>query len=185
MPHDRNIPLDSHILVDTDHLRDYLNEMPDIALDQVEEGAGKDSLKGVIADPLDPTFGALVETLVDMATEDNALRDATASALHESDVWERVSDICDDVLVQFVRDSIKEAKRHIPNETLYRCTLAYLVDSLAQGDETSINIALARASALTEGLTTTDRALSVHSIVSDTDCGRLVIIETQTEPEDE
>lgn len=185
MPHYHNIPLDSHILVDTDHLRNYLNEMPDIALDQVEEGADRDSLKHVITDPLDPTFNALVDTLVDMAAKSNALHDAIASTLHESDVWERVSDICDDVLVQFVHDAVGIAKHNIPNETMYRCTLAYLVDSLAQGDETSINIALARASALTEGLTTTDRVLSVHSIVSDTDCGRLVTIEAQTEPEDE
>jgi hypothetical protein len=110
-----NIPLDSHIIADTDYLRQYLETCPDIVLDELDAVLNErrpenaEEVVRAINDPDDPLFGKVVDRIVEKALESDRLHDQLADTVHSSWLWERLSDMCDDVAVGFMRDAAKEA----------------------------------------------------------------------------
>ena len=86
-----NIPLDSHILIDTDYIEDYLRELPDLL---------------PFIDVDDPRFDAVVDRIIDSAVDGNRFRNRLRDAVCSSDLWERITDLVDDVLIDFIHEEV-------------------------------------------------------------------------------
>lgn len=88
-----NRPLDSYILLDTDYLRQYLSERCDLMPEDIEVDTDE--------------FEEVCDQIVDAATADNKLHDLVRDTVHESWLWESLSDMIDDVVVDFMTDEIE------------------------------------------------------------------------------
>lgn len=105
----QNVPLDSHIIADTDYLRKYLEMCPYIILDGLDMTNPDDAaLAKVLNNPDDPLFEKVVDRIVEKAVEDNRLHALLAEAVHNSWLWSQLSDTCDDVSVAFMHSAAKE-----------------------------------------------------------------------------
>lgn len=100
-----NVPLDSHILIDTDYMRDYLNEMYDLILDDED-----DDSEGAITDPDDPVIDEIINQVIYKACENDTLHDEIKSAIQDSWLWENLCNIIDDVTSAFMREQISQIK---------------------------------------------------------------------------
>lgn len=106
----QNVPLDSHIIADTDYLRQHLEMCPHIILDGLDtENPDDAALAKVLNNPDDPLFEKVVDQIVEKAIENDRLHDELADAVHSSWLWEQLSNMCDDVAVGFMRDATREA----------------------------------------------------------------------------
>ena len=104
-----NIPLDAHIIADTDYLRQYLEMCPYIILDGLDTKNPDDAaLAKVLSDTDDPLFEKVVDRIVEKAVEDDRLRALLAETVHNSWLWEQLSDMCDDVSVAFMHSAARE-----------------------------------------------------------------------------
>lgn len=180
-----NIPLDSNILIDTDYIRQYLNDMgQDLVLDEVDEDENdKWVLDTALTDPDDPRFDAIIDKVVDIALEDNKLRNLIADTVHQSWLWEYLSDMIDDVTVDFLHDAVAEAKSELNREKELESALTCLVDALAQGNERDVQCALERAQSLTKDTCDNERNLDLFDILPDSGDGRMVVISATNWPE--
>ena len=86
-----NIPLDSHTLIDTDYIEDYLRELPDLL---------------PFIDVDDPRFDDVVDRIIDSAVDGNRFRNRLRDAVCSSDLWERITDLVDDVLIDFIHEEV-------------------------------------------------------------------------------
>ena len=180
-----NIPLDSNILIDTDYIRQYLNDMgQDLVLDEVDEDEDdKWVLDTALTDPDDPRFDAIIDKVVDIALEDNKLRNLIADTVHQSWLWEHLSNMIDDVTVDFLHDAVAEAKSELNREKELESALTCLVDALAQGNERDVQCALERAQSLTKDTCDNERNLDLFDILPDSGDGRMVVISATNWPE--
>ena len=104
-----NVPLDAHIIADTDYIRQYLEMCPYIILDALDMKNPDDAaLAKVLSNTDDPLFEKVVDQIVEKAVENDRLHDKLAETVHGSWLWEQLSDMCDDVSVAFMHSAAKE-----------------------------------------------------------------------------
>lgn len=179
-----NIPLDSHIIADTDYVRQYLSDSPELILDDIDEDeTDPEIIAKSILDEDDPRFDQIVDAVIARCV-DGELHDRLRDAIHESWLWEPLSNMCDDITIDFVRDAIEQEKEAIRDETSAFHALNMLIDSLAEGNELAIETSLKVAQYVTRNSRNSDRMLNLLNKTSKTDQGRLVTI-SATNPEDE
>lgn len=89
-----NVALDSHILIDTDYIRNYLQAEPGLLPEEIE--------------PDTDEFHDAVDRIVDAALKDDCLHDEIRDVIRESWLWESLTDMVDDVLVGFIHDQSDE-----------------------------------------------------------------------------
>lgn len=184
MPKNDNVALDAHIIADTDYLRQYLNEMPDIICDELD--ADEDDPKAIaaaIVDPDDVRFDAVCDRIVEMALDDDCLRSRLADAIHESWLWEHLCNVTDDICVDFMREAAAKAKAELSRQDQLEDALVTLLDALAQGDDQEVKVALWRAQDLVGDKRRSERTLTLVSITSDSDQGRITSIGAVTRDE--
>ena len=169
----KNIPLDSHILIDTNYIRQYLNESPDLILDDID-----DDSEDALTDVNDSRFNETIEQVVTACIHNNQLHDKMAEAVHESWLWEPLTNIIDDITVDFMVDEIARIKNQQLKETNLKHALAHLIDALCQGSPDEIDFAVNYARTKVNELVESERSLKALS-TSSSENGRIAIIEAQ------
>lgn len=94
------VPLDAGIFCTTENVMDRLQEEWSYIIEDLRDDAWPD-------DFVEPDYEEASEKVLSMAKPD-AFADDLYYALQDSDVWERLLDIRDDVIVRFIKQSLRE-----------------------------------------------------------------------------